>query len=124
MRCLKEDENSPSKNHRMRVYIGSPETKANLWDTEMTAPIEFDFDDVIGRLRGLIISLGGILTSEESAEVEHFIEHGEFGEALRALAWLIVEENKRVSAETILVIRDLAKQMGIEKELPGNLISQ
>lgn len=48
-------------------------------------------DDYVGRLRGLIIALEGIVSAAACDEVEHLIDHGEGGEAMRALAWIIVE---------------------------------
>jgi len=47
-------------------------------------------DDYVGRCRGLVLSLRGILTPDETAEVEHLIAHDESPEAMRALAWIIV----------------------------------
>lgn len=86
------------------------------------SPPSFNYDEIAGRLRGVAILLGGILSSKESAEVEHFIEHGEYGEALTTLAWLIVEEHKEVPREARMTIKDLAKQMAIEEELPESLL--
>jgi hypothetical protein len=79
-----------------------------------TGPTE-DFEELAGRVRGIVISLSGLLTDAECAEVEHFLDHGEHGEALHTLAWLIVEEGKRVALEAI---RELAGQMDMEHELP------
>jgi hypothetical protein len=55
-----------------------------------------DFDDLSGRLRGLLIGLDDVLTKDEAAEVEELLDHAEFGEALRALAWIIVEEDSEL----------------------------
>lgn len=81
-------------------------------------------DDLAGRLRGLVISLGDVLTSSESSEVEHFVDHAEFGEALRALAWLLVEEDKTVPFTAVLEIERLARLMGTTEELPKGLHAQ
>lgn len=80
-----------------------------------------DFDELLGRIRGLVISLGEVLSAEEAAEVEEFLDHAELGEGLRTLAWLIVEEGKRVPRSGIVEIESLAARMGITSELPDSL---
>jgi hypothetical protein len=81
-----------------------------------------DFDEILGRIRGLLISLGSTLSPDESAEVDELLDHAELGEALRTLAWLIVEEGKKVTMTDVREIQSLARQMGIGDELPGTLI--
>lgn len=83
-----------------------------------------DFDELLGRIRGLVISLGEALSLEESAEVEEFLDHAELGEGLRTLAWLIVEEEKRVPRADIAEIKSLAARMDIASELPDSLEQQ
>jgi hypothetical protein len=80
-----------------------------------------DFDELMGGVRGLVIALGDTLTSNESAEVDELLDHAELGEALRTLAWLIVEEHKHIAAADIDEIRALAQRMGISDELPQTL---
>ena len=80
-----------------------------------------DFDELIGRMRGLLIALGPALSPEESAEVEELLDHAELGEALRTLAWLIVEEDKRIPAADVLGIESLAARLEIIEELPATL---
>lgn len=77
-----------------------------------------DFDELMGRVRGVLIALGGALTSGEAAEVDELLDHAELGEALRTLAWLIVEEHKQIASADIDEIRALAERMGIANELP------
>lgn len=79
------------------------------------------YDDLSGRLRGVVISLGDVLSSEEATDVEEFIEHAELGEALRALAWIIVEKNKQVAASDLTEIEALASLMEIADEMPNGL---
>lgn len=78
-------------------------------------------DDFHGEVRGLIISLGDHLSSEECAEAEHLLDHGEPGEALRALAWMIVEEEKRVPARQIDAIERLADGLVAPEDMPPDL---
>jgi hypothetical protein len=80
-----------------------------------------DLEDYLGRVRGLLISLANRLTRGEQKEVEHLIELGEPAEAMRELAWLIVEENKIVPAETIVALRALTSGLIEEKDMPAGL---
>jgi hypothetical protein len=80
-----------------------------------------DLEDYLGQVRGLLISLANRLTPREQKEVEHLIEHGEPAEAMRDLAWLIVEENKMVPEETIVALRALTSGLIEEKDMPTDL---
>lgn len=80
-----------------------------------------DFEEILGRIRGLLISLGPILSCGEAGEVEELLDHAELGEGLRTLAWLIVEEEKVVAQADIGEIESLAARMGITDELPAEL---
>lgn len=80
-----------------------------------------DFDELLGRIRGLLIALGADLSVDEAAEVEELLDHAELGEALRTLAWLIVEEGKRVPIADIREMEVLAVRMDISNELPNAL---
>lgn len=84
----------------------------------MTTP---DFDDLLGRLRGLVIALGPVLVQGDVAEVDELLDHAELGEGLRTLAWLIVEEDKRIEMRHVREIESLAARMHITAELPGAL---
>jgi hypothetical protein len=68
-----------------------------------------------------VIRLSSVLSSSEVAEVEEFLEHAELGEALRTLAWIIVEENRQVSAVDLEEIQSLAQRMEMSDELPDDL---
>jgi hypothetical protein len=80
-----------------------------------------DLEDYLGRVRSLLISLANRLTPGEQKNVEHLIEHGEPAEAMRDLAWIIVEGNKMVPAETIVALRALTSGLIEEKDMPTNL---
>ncbi|NLS95807.1 MAG: hypothetical protein GXX96_27040 [Planctomycetaceae bacterium] len=71
----------------------------------------------------MLASVRSILSNQESAEVEHLIAHDECPEALRTLAWIIVEEGKRVPRETIEAIRQLSEGLIDEKHMPDDLDS-
>lgn len=78
-------------------------------------------DDYIGAIRGLVISLVDVLSAEECAEVEHLVDHGEPAEAVRSLAWIIVEEGKFVSADVVSSIEELVRGFIDPADMPANL---
>ena len=78
-------------------------------------------DDYLHRVRGLLSSVASVLTVEEQDELSHLIDHGEPAEALRALAWIVVEENKRIPASAIAAIRELTSGLVDENDLPNKL---
>ncbi len=77
-----------------------------------------DFDELLGRIRGVLISLGPVLSLAEAGEVDEYLDHAELGEGLRTLAWLLVEEGKPTGESVVLEIQALAAHMGISHELP------
>ena len=82
----------------------------------MTSPEEFS-----GRLRGFVISVADYIAPDEANLVMHLIDHGEGGEAMLTLAWIIVESNWRVPSEHLADLRALAKATGVADELPEEL---
>jgi hypothetical protein len=80
-----------------------------------------EFDEYVGLVRGLVISLSDIRTPKECDEVEHYIDHNENGEALHLLAWIIVESNLRVPTETVRAIRELSDGLVLPEHMPPTL---
>ncbi len=80
-----------------------------------------EMDDFLGRVRALLISLHGVLTAEECSEVEHLIDHGELGEGLRTLAWIIVEQDKKVPSQCIAALLDLSTGLVAPEDMPPKL---
>lgn len=80
-----------------------------------------DYDALAGRLRGLAIALMGVFSADELREVEEFIEHAEFGEALHSLAWIVTEEDKTIAVSAFDELVQLAAAMGVVEELPPGL---
>lgn len=76
------------------------------------------YDDVVGRLRGLLVGLETFSASERS-EVEHFIDVDEFGLALETLVAIIVEEKKDVPHWVRRAIYQLSEVMGLADQLPS-----
>jgi hypothetical protein len=75
----------------------------------------------LAEVREVLKSAERVLTVAEIGEVEHLIDHGEPAEGLRSLAWIIVEEDKKVSAATISGIRELTAGLVDPEHLPPNL---
>ena len=65
----------------------------------------------LGRVRGVVISLHGLVSAEGLARADHLIDHGEPAEGLLSLAWVIVNENKQVPAATVRAMRELAADL-------------
>lgn len=78
-------------------------------------------DAFVGRVKGLLISLGDLLSPSESAEVAHLIDHGEIGESLRTLAWIVVDGDKRISLDTYNAIRELSAGLVHDEHMPATL---
>jgi hypothetical protein len=79
------------------------------------------YDALSARLRGVLISLGNALSEGEVAEVVHFVDHDEFGEALRALVGILVDEGKEVKEAELVEIRKVAADMGILEDVREDL---
>jgi flagellar biosynthesis regulator FlbT len=85
-------------------------------EESMTSKEEF-----LRQVRGLIASLDNTLTASERLEVEHFIDHNEIGEALTTLAWIIVNESKRIPASAYQSIIELSEGLVDPEHLPKDL---
>jgi hypothetical protein len=66
-------------------------------------------EDYLGRVNGLVISLAGILDSDDLDLAQHLIEHGEPAEGLFTLAWIIVEKDRRVPSTVGASIHELTE---------------
>jgi hypothetical protein len=75
------------------------------------------------RVRGLLAQTSAVLTAAEEYEVRHLIDHGEPAEALRTLAWIVVDGDKKVSRSIIATIRELALGAVSEADMPSSLDS-
>jgi hypothetical protein len=75
----------------------------------------------VKRVRDVLATVRSVLTDDECAEVEHLIDHDECPEALRTLAWIIVEGDKRVRRETVDAIRLLSDGLIDEEHMPASL---
>jgi hypothetical protein len=75
------------------------------------------YDDLRGKLHGLVVGLGSVLTASEASAVTDFLGVGEYGLALMTLADIIVEEGKQIPAEEYESIMELARQMRMHGEI-------
>lgn len=81
------------------------------------------FDDYMARCRALVANLQGVLPSNELQLANHFIDHGEAPEGMRALAWAIVEGKIVVEPEIVDKIREYAADFIDESDMPQDLDS-
>lgn len=80
-----------------------------------------DREEFRSRVLDLLESLEGVLNGLEIREIQHLVDHNEIGEALRSLAWIIVEEKKRISADALAAIRELSAGLVAEEHMPPGL---
>ncbi|HEX9969067.1 MAG TPA: hypothetical protein VGB03_02935 [Acidimicrobiales bacterium] len=82
-----------------------------------------EHEEWIGRIRGLVISLedAGILSSSECEQVTEYVDHGEAGDGVRLLAWIIVEEGKKVPVEVVDAIESLSEDVVLPEHMPPTL---
>jgi len=78
-------------------------------------------EDYLGRVHVLIWAITDSLSESERDEVQHLIDHGEPGEGLRSLAWIIVDGDKRVPASIVRGIKDLTEGLVAPEHLPADL---
>ena len=87
-------------------------------EERLTESESAEFEERTGRVRGLVIALTDVLTTKESAEVEHFIAHDELGQALYTLAWILASKQPAVPREALLQLRALAEDTYVYPDLP------
>jgi hypothetical protein len=78
-------------------------------------------EEYLGRVQALVWSLAELLSEDESGRVQHLVDHGEPAEAMRSLAWIIVNANMRVPVETIRAIRELSEGLVSPEHMPADL---
>lgn len=73
------------------------------------------------QLEIILVMLGSVLSTEESSEVGHFIDVGEYGLALETLSDQLIEENKKIPHGAYEAMMRAARQMGIEQQIDAKL---
>ena len=79
--------------------------------------LEDYYDELEAQLGSILLTLGSQLSPEESREVSHFLDVGEYGLALQTLTDLLIEERKNISRGTYNDVVGVAKRMDIEREI-------
>src|SRR5215218_7979000 len=83
----------------------------------LSMSLEDDYNELEARLGSILLTLGSQLSPEESREVNHFLDVGEYGLALQTLTDLLIEERKKISIGTYNDVVGVAKRMGIKQEI-------
>ncbi len=73
-----------------------------------------NFEDIELLFSNLLAAAAPVLTDSELAEVQKFIDVGEYGLALETAADICAEEKKVASADVVALIERLAEAMSIE----------
>lgn len=71
-------------------------------------------ENLLLRLLGLLLV---IFTDSEKGEVQDFICAGEYGLALETLVDIVIEENKRIPGEAVVLVCELADLMQLDKKV-------
>ena len=77
-----------------------------------------ELNHYLEQVRKLVDSVSSELTDSEQKEVSYLIDHDECGEALRTLAWIVVEENKKIPTSAVKAIKDLSEGLVAEEDFP------
>ncbi|TXT29793.1 MAG: hypothetical protein FD131_2259 [Rhodocyclaceae bacterium] len=75
-----------------------------------------NFDVIESLFSELAIAAGSELSESERAEIQSFIDVGEYGVALETAVDIYAEEKKIPSAEVVTLIEKLALEMSMEPE--------
>lgn len=75
-----------------------------------------DFEKIELLFSNLLVIARSTLSDAECAEIQEYIDVGEYGIALRTAVSIFVEENKKVNAETRSLLDQLARTMAIDPE--------
>ena len=73
-----------------------------------------NFDEIESLLSRLLMIAASVLSDAERAEVQRFIDVGEYGLALEAAAAIYAEEKKIATAEVVDLIERLAAAMSMD----------
>jgi hypothetical protein len=79
------------------------------------------FEDLAGRLYGLVISLSGRLPADQAQWLHHVVDAGEYGLALEDLTAMLAYGKIAVSDQERSDIEALARQMAMDLAPPGRL---
>lgn len=80
-----------------------------------------DPEDYLGRVQAIVWDVSKYVSEAGIRRVQHLVDHGEPAEGMCALAWIIVNEQRRVPANLIRDIRSHAAGLVDEEFMPENL---
>lgn len=78
-------------------------------------------EDYLGRVQVIVWDASKYVSAAGIQQVQHLVDHGEPAEGMCTLAWIIVNEQRRVPATLIRDIRSHAEGMVDEEFMPENL---
>jgi hypothetical protein len=79
------------------------------------------YENLQGKLRGLLIDLEDRLTPQTCAFVDEFIDHSECGLALETMAEMLSEAASPITSDERDRMLELATEMGMNDRVPGHL---
>lgn len=79
--------------------------------------IMYDYLQIENKLKKVLLWLEIVLSRAEKAEVDDFINVGEYGLAFETLCFILQEKKKPISTEVYELLQDLGRQMLIEAEI-------
>ena len=79
------------------------------------------YADLEAQIRRLLQALDDVLSVAQRAEVDQFLNHGEYGLSLSTLAWILVDDCLSVTSTDMKEIFRLATTMHVEEDLPPSL---
>jgi len=82
------------------------------------------YEELQGRLRGLLTTVAHWLTTEEAALVGELIDANELGVSLEMMAEMLQGADARLDASIANEVADIAEQMGLPTSVVGNLRPQ
>jgi hypothetical protein len=75
----------------------------------------------VRQVRDLVTVVSARLSATAGAEAMHLVEHNEHGEALRTLAWCVVNENTYISQQAYDELRNLSQGLVAASDMPESL---
>lgn len=77
----------------------------------------YDYQYIEELLLRLLSLLSGKLNDYEKGEVQGFVDAGEYGLALETLVDIVIEENKQIPGESLVLLCELADVMQMDKKV-------
>lgn len=78
-------------------------------------------EDYLGRVQVILWDASRYISAAGIQQVQHLVDHGEPAEGMCTLAWIIVNEQRKVPATLIRDIRSHAVGLVDEEFMPENL---